>query len=88
MRFTWNEDKRQSNLIKHHLDFANAYRVFEGATFTFEDIRFDYNEQRFISIGLLDDVVVIVHTESKEEIHIISMRKAAKHEQQLYFKNR
>ncbi len=88
MKFTWHEEKRQSNLRKHGLDFAEASHVFAGETFTFEDIRFDYGEQRFITIGLLDGVVVIiVHTETAEEIRIISMRRANKHEQELYFKN-
>ncbi|MDD4275298.1 MAG: BrnT family toxin [Desulfobacter postgatei] len=31
--------------------------------------------------------MVIVHTESTDEIRIISMRKATKNEQRLYFKN-
>ena len=48
---------------------------------------FEYGEQRFVTIGLLEDVVVIVHTETDEEIRIISMRGATKHEQKLYFKN-
>ena len=87
MKFTWHEDKRQSNICKHGLDFSKAVKVFEGATFTFEDTRFDYGEQRFVTIGLLDDGVVIVHTETTEEIRIISMRRASKHEQELYFKN-
>jgi hypothetical protein len=87
MRFTWHEEKRKSNLNKHGLDFAKAHKVFDGITFTFEDNRFDYGEQRFISIGLLNDVVIIVHTETTKEMRIISMRRANKNEQKLYFKN-
>ena len=87
MKFTWHEEKRQSNIRKHGLDFAQAHHVFAGATFTFEDMRFDYGERRFVSIGLLDDVVVIVHTETDDEIRIISMRRANRHEQKRYFKN-
>ncbi len=87
MKFTWHEEKRKINLNKHGLDFIQAYKVFDGMTFTFEDNRFGYGEQRFISIGLLNDVVVIVHTETSEEIRIISMRRANKNEQELYFKN-
>ncbi|MCD6184330.1 MAG: BrnT family toxin [Deltaproteobacteria bacterium] len=87
MNYTWHEEKRQSNIRKHGLDFTHAHKVFTEATFTFEDNRFDYGEQRFVTIGLLDDVVVIVHTETIEEIRIISMRRANKHEQTLYFKN-
>ncbi len=87
MDIKWHETKRQSNLKKHDLDFSQAHKVFAGATFTFEDNRFDYGEQRFVTIGLLDDVVVIVHTESSTQIRIISMRRASKNEQELYFKN-
>lgn len=85
MNFTWNEIKRQSNLKKHGLDFADAETVFSGEVFTFEDDRFPYGEQRFISIGLWrGQVVVMAHTEDAETIHLISMRKAEKHEQKLY----
>ena len=49
---------------------------------------FDYSEQRFVTLGLLDGFVVsIVHTESTQQIRVISFRKATKHEQAIYFKN-
>lgn len=88
MRFSWHEPKRQTTLQKHHLDFAQAEDVFAGSTFTFEDDRKDYGEQRWVTLGLLrEKVVVIVHTESDDEIRIISMREATKNEQQLFFSN-
>nr|WP_320014825.1 BrnT family toxin [uncultured Desulfobacter sp.] len=52
MKIIWDESKRQSNIVKHGLDFAQAHMVFAGATFTFEDTRMDYGEQRFVTIGL------------------------------------
>lgn len=59
-----------------------------GPTFTFEDDREDYGEQRWVSLGLLrEKVVVIVHTESEDEIRVISMREADKDEQILFFSN-
>ena len=61
--------------------------VFEGLTLTIPDNRFDYGEDRFIKFGMLDGVVVImVHTERGDAIRIISMRKASKHEEIIYFK--
>ena len=53
MRFIWHEPKRQANLKKHGMDFADAERVFAGPTFTFEDDREDYGEQRWVTLGLL-----------------------------------
>ena len=86
MLFTWSERKRAINLKEHDVDFIDAPRVFEGTTFTFEDDRFAYGEQRFETLGLLAGVPVsIVHTEIEDEIRIISFRKATKHEANLYY---
>lgn len=88
MKFTWHEPKRQTNLKKHGIDFVSAERVFTGSTFTFEDNRESYSEQRWVTLGLLNmRVVVIVHTETENEIRIISMREANKNEQLLFFRN-
>ena len=88
MRFTWDEVKRKRNLKDHGLDFVDAKQVFDGATFTYEDDRFRYDEQRFVTLGLLEGVPVsIVHTESKDRIHIISFRKATRHETDILFQN-
>ena len=87
MRFTWNEAKRALNIQQHGLDFVDAQRVFGGPTFTYEDDRFDYSERRFVSLGILDGMVVsIVHTESPRLIRVISFRKATKHEQAIFYK--
>jgi hypothetical protein len=86
MRFSWSERKRAINLKEHGLDFVDAARVFEGLTFSYEDDRFDYGEQRFITLGLLAGVPVsIAHTETDDEIRVISFRKATSREARLYF---
>jgi uncharacterized protein len=86
MRFEWDEAKRKSNLKAHDLDFAEAELVFGGLTASYEDDRFRYNEQRFVTLGLLRGVPVsIVHTESKDVIRIISFRRATHHETAFFF---
>jgi uncharacterized DUF497 family protein len=86
MKFTWDEQKRRANIKNHGFDFVDAEEVFAGVTFTLPDDRFDYGEERFITLGFLKGtVVVIAHTENGDEIHVISMRKATKHEQKIYF---
>ncbi len=88
MRFIWHEPKRQANLKKQGEDFVDAERVFAGPTFTFEDDREDYGEQRWVTLGLLGmKVIVIVHTETEDEIRVISMREADNDEQFLFFTN-
>ena len=82
MRFSWDEKKRRLNLKQHGLDFVDAPRVFEGPTFTFEDDRFAYDEQRFMTLGFLGGIVVsIAHAESPTRIRVISFRKATRNEE-------
>ncbi len=84
--FAWDDTKRRANLKKHGIDFVDAEKIFRGATFTAEDTREDYGEQRFLTLGLLDDQVVsVTHTERGNDIRIISIRKATKHEARYYF---
>lgn len=86
MEFTWSELKRATNLKTHGLDFVDATRVFDGATYTFEDDRFSYGERRFVTLGLLAGIPVsIVHTETDHEIRVISFRKATSREAKIYF---
>ena len=75
MRFIWDEAKRRAHLRDHEIDFVDAERVFGGLTATFEDDRFSYDERRFVTLELPDGVPVsIVHTESDEDIRVISFR--------------
>ena len=90
MRYTYNPEKKASNLKKHGLDFDDARSVIESdQAVTFEDRRFDYGENRYLTLGLLRGTVVIIATaETDKTIRIISMRKADKHEQKIYYENR
>lgn len=86
MKFEWDENKREINILKHEIDFVDAQKIFDYDTVIIEDSRFNYGEQRFIAIGLLNSkIIVVVYTERKNIIRIISARKATKNEQQIYF---
>jgi len=87
MRYTHDAKKQAANLKKHGYDFKDAPLVIEGSvTVTFEDRRFDYGEQRFITLGLLrGELVVITTAETDEEIRVISMRKGECHEEEIYY---
>ena len=56
-----------------------------GGTLTVEDDRRGYGENRFITVGFLDGMmVVLVRTPRDEALRIISMRKANDRERKLY----
>jgi uncharacterized DUF497 family protein len=84
--FVWDPAKRLANLRKHGIDFADAELIFRGFTLTAEDDREAYGEQRFLTLGMLEDLVVsVAHTERGKQIRIISIRKATKREARFYF---
>lgn len=84
---TWDETKRRRNIKDHGLDFVGCEAIWDNFTITREDIRHVYGEKRLVTFGLLKgDVVVMVHTERRAGSHIISLRKAEKHEARYYFK--
>jgi len=87
MRFEWDENKRLSNIRKHGIDFADVPSIFELDTVTVIDDRFEHDEIRYQTLGLLKArVIMVVHTESETVIRIISARKANKYEEETYFK--
>ena len=89
MRYSYDPKKKSANLKKHGLDFDDAAAVIKSSqTVTFEDRRFDYGEARYLTLGLLHGVVVTIATaETDKTIRIISMRKADKNEQKIYYEN-
>jgi uncharacterized DUF497 family protein len=78
-------NKRLINLQRHSIDFADVWRVFESNKLIFIGDRFDYNELRSVTIGVLRERIVTVgYTENDEITRIISIRKATKNEQRKY----
>ncbi|ETX03916.1 BrnT family toxin [Candidatus Entotheonella palauensis] len=83
---TWDESKRQMNISKHGIDFIGAEVIFDFPMVTREDDREPYGEQRLQSLALLEGrVVFVVWTERENGTHLISIRKAERHEQRTYF---
>lgn len=86
MAITFDPAKRLQALLERKLDFEDAQNVFDGDTIaTFEDVRFDYPETRWITAGKLNGrMVMIVWTPRGADRHVISMRHChAKEERKL-----
>jgi len=64
MEFEWDENKNQSNIEKHSVDFNDAKEVFKDENRkTSPDLRKDYGEDRWITIGkFIDTIIVVVYT--------------------------
>ncbi|MCU0729035.1 MAG: BrnT family toxin [Sphingopyxis sp.] len=85
MRLTYDPAKRDETLANRGLDFDDAAKVFAGRHFDRIDDRFDYGEERIVTIGLLEtSIIVIVWTQREQSRRIISMRKAHDHERRFF----
>jgi uncharacterized DUF497 family protein len=74
--------KRSATLEARGLDMADAGEMFEGPTITVEDLRKDYGEPRFVTIGFLRRrMVAVAWTPRGAARRIISMRKTNAKEQ-------
>ena len=86
MLFEWDEAKNQANVKKHGIDFETAKRVFDRPALTWPDRRRNYSEDRFVSIGQVEDeaLIVVAHTPREGNIRLISARPASRSERQVY----
>lgn len=87
MRFEWDENKAESNFLKHGIQFEEAVTVFADPYLMFTaDSSHSQGEQREWAIGEAENgsIVVVIFTMRGERIRIISARKATKRECKQY----
>ena len=81
--FEWDEEKSNSNLIKHRIDFEDASQVFYGPVIIKGSNR--SNEERWIAIGKSRDrIVAVIFTRRNDLIRIISARHPRPYEKRAY----
>ena len=89
MKFTWDENKAQTNQKKHSVTFEEAKTVFfDDSGRLIPDPDHSEDEDRFILLGQSSEfrLLLVCHCyrENDEQIRIISARKANKFEQKQY----
>lgn len=86
MQFEWDKQKNEENKKKHHICFENAIRVFwDYYRIEILDERMDYGEERYVVIGMVENIISVVYTERGEVTRIISARKATEKERKMYY---
>ena len=83
-KLTWDETKRQTNLQKHGLDFADANEVLQSSyRWDIDIVRSGEIQTQSISyvMGLLA-VLAVVHTNREDATRIISFRVASQKERE------
>jgi uncharacterized DUF497 family protein len=87
MRFEWDAGKAASNLRKHGISFDEAVTVFaDQLSLTFADAdHFELEHRsRTYAISNKGRLLVVIHTERRDNVRIISARKATRYEKSIY----
>ena len=90
IEFEWDDDKRESNLKKHGIDFIEAREIWLSPLVIEKDDRYAYGEERYRAFGMLmkKGSVICIYTKRENNIiRIISLRKANKREIKSYEQN-
>ena len=81
--FEWDLEKAASNRLKHGVSFEEASTLFgDDRSLTIPDPKHSQQEPRFVTMGLsyADRVLVVVHTDRRGKIRLISARPASQKE--------
>ncbi len=81
--FEWDEEKRQSTLRKHGIDFIDAVEVLMTTHLLLTGR--SETEQGKIAVGSLNELTIaVVFTMRDDNFRIITARRARKHERESY----
>ena len=89
MDFEWDMAKSDLCQTSRNFDFTYVISIFIDPNLLIEkDQRWDYGEERFRALGLLDEkVFVVIYTKWPTAIRIISARRANRREVRRYEEN-
>ena len=86
LKFEWDEDKERANIKKHGISFSTAALVFnDEQRVEYYDADHSGEEDRFVTIGLVGDIITVVYTIRKPVYRIISARPATQIEKKRYY---
>ncbi|MDO4961213.1 MAG: BrnT family toxin [Eubacteriales bacterium] len=86
MQFEWDEEKEQKNIRKHGIDFSTAALVFgDDNRIELYDESHSFDEDRYITIGMVNNILTVVYTVRTDAYRIISARIATNAEKEEYY---
>jgi uncharacterized protein len=87
MKIEWDPRKARSNVKKHGVSFEEAATALsDPLAATGADPDHSIKEDRFVTFGVskVGQLLLVLHTEERDTIRIISVRKATKGERKIY----
>ena len=88
IEFEW-DDKAALNFLKHGVLFQTAAKVFndENRIEIYDVEHSVLGEDRYITIGLADEILFVVYSDRGKRIRLISARLATAREREIYYDN-
>jgi uncharacterized DUF497 family protein len=87
--YTWTDEKNKANKEKHGFYLSDIVDVFDDPHLIdwYDAAHSSFDEDRYICLGCFHDVVIlfVVFTQTGDDIHLITARKAEPHEEALYY---
>ena len=90
IKFEWDNNKAQLNIVNHNVTFEEASTVFEDVNaILFDDPEHSEDEDRFLLLGISSQarMLIVCHCcrgDDDNTIRIITARKATKNESKQY----
>ena len=82
----WDDAKNEINISKHGISFETAAYIFNDVNrIEYFDEEHSKDEDRYYTIGKVEDVLFVVYTERDSSIRLISARYATKREEAVYY---
>jgi len=84
--FEWDDEKNRINKRKHNISFQTEEKVFADENrVEWLDQKHSDEEDRYITIGKVDEILFVIYTEREDRIRLISARRANKKERRMYY---
>lgn len=87
MKFEWDENKADKNLLKHQVSFHEAKTVFDDPLYIdFYDPDHSVDEDRYLIVGQSNQerILIVSYTERANSIRLISAREVTRQERKVY----
>ena len=82
----WNKKKAAINKQKHGISFETAALIFADENrIERRDDKHSQDEERWQTIGMVEDVLFVVYTERGEAVRLITARAATPNERSEYY---
>lgn len=86
LNFEWDERKNAANQTKHGVSFEAASEVFRDPYhLEIYDSRHSLDEDRYVAVGKVGNILFVVFTERSDSVRIISARPATPLERRWYY---